>query len=34
MVLYSALHADDPHVQPLCHILADCWRFEVAVEGH
>ena len=31
-MLYSALHADDPHVQSLCSIPADCRRFEAAVE--
>ena len=31
-MLYSALHTDDPHVQSLCSILADCCRFEAAAE--
>jgi hypothetical protein len=31
-MLYSALHADDPHVQSLCSIPADCRRFEAAAE--
>jgi hypothetical protein len=31
-MLYSALHADDPHVQLLCSILTDCKRFEAAAE--
>jgi hypothetical protein len=31
-VLYSALHADDPYVQSLCNILADCQWLEVVAE--
>jgi len=31
-MLYSALHANDPHVQLLCSILADCQSIEAAAE--
>ncbi len=31
-MLNSALHADDPHMQSLCVLLADCQRFEAAAE--
>jgi hypothetical protein len=31
-VVYSAMHADDPHVQSLCEIRADCWKSEAAAE--